>query len=332
MNFSQLLQQNRKKHKLSQQELAERINEHLSLSGKHTLTQASISAWELGRQVPSRTRENIVLAIADVLEIDRNRILDVWIKGKKTPALPDDQYIKNLQRWIKRAISECADKENTSPSIWLISPQELPALAESSKGKFEELWRPNLASGVIYNLLWVVDEDLASGNFKELYDYLSTIDKDLKFKHPNAHLRNYLLNPTGKVPASISEPLLYAFRGFRDKWEEAGDTHNFQVEWIELTESHMNSEGTIERWREILKRIGELEIFLKSRVALYRSPAPSFPSAATVMIAGTMSTWDDENVSHCYRWLTRDGVKKIEGLVNMFEDWCCWKVMKADGE
>lgn len=326
MNFPLLLKSNRKQKKISQGELAELVNQRLDLGHDNCLTQATISAWELGRQSPSQNREEVVREIATILEIDAKQLLDVWKTGKRSANHPDDQYLKDLRKWVARATSEFHKDNSYHPSIWMLGPRELPALIDDSTEKFEGTWKPNLAEGINYNLIWIADEEIKFDIFESLRKYLGEIDRDLESSYPDSKVNIYLLLPN-KVKASISESLLFAFLKQKDFWDSAQE-HRFRAEWIALSESSLRTRGAKEMWLEIFQELDEIltvNKFLDGRVALYRSPSEKrLSSAATIAMFATKANLEDKKSGHCYRWLDEEKVEALVKLVEKFEQWLSW--------
>jgi transcriptional regulator with XRE-family HTH domain len=95
-NLGKILKEARQRAGYSQTQLVDRVKENLGLEGACGLSQATLSAWETGRQVPSEYKDAHVKEIACLLDLD----LDIL-----TQPYEDEEVIPLTAEALEMALS-----------------------------------------------------------------------------------------------------------------------------------------------------------------------------------------------------------------------------------
>ena len=159
-----------------------------AVSAKAKVSQSSYSEWEQGRRLPESSREDAVLRLADTLRLDPTELLRALERERRAarsssrPCPTAETYLPAQERFLEECLA-AVPKDHTM-EIWLIGPETLPVLNEPSA---EQAWADNLALGINYKVVWLLDlvdphrlEDVLG----EVNETFNDIEDDLATKTP----------------------------------------------------------------------------------------------------------------------------------------------------
>jgi transcriptional regulator with XRE-family HTH domain len=191
--FSRTISEGRREAKLTQNEECTKVRKILrDRKVRITFTQATLSAWESGRQHPSQKMLPVVEAVADVLPltVDKKTLLNLvtthhLFRQGRRPDVSETQYLRDASSFIK--------SNNHNIDIWIVGPTRLPIVVSE---EIRQTWVINLRFGVNYNIIWILDllDDATLSAITETLAYISeTLDKStLTTSNHHGKITHYL--------------------------------------------------------------------------------------------------------------------------------------------
>jgi transcriptional regulator with XRE-family HTH domain len=181
--FGDALRAARERLRLAQADVCAAVNDRLTRAGlKDTLRQATLSAWERGKQRPAPEREDQLRVLAEVLKLDfeaLHSLLDDnnhFSRGRHRLHTPQEaHYIEEAQGFI--------EAQAYAVDLWFIGPTRLPVVASE---RIRGSWIDNIHKGVNYNLLWFLDLldrasfSMTTQRLAEIADAISRFDVEPK--------------------------------------------------------------------------------------------------------------------------------------------------------
>jgi len=181
--FGEEIRQARKRLKLKQKQVCDEVTSFIKNNtsdkkkkGKQLkLKQVTLSAWELGRQVPDVEWRSVVLeALEKVLQLKIDYMTTLIQEYEDTSRLPG-VYVMDEERYL-REIDRLVDNHRDKLSLWFIGPHSLPVLKSE---KIRARWIDNIGRGVKYNVLWFLDQ-IPGNRFNELIAVMREIEMDIE--------------------------------------------------------------------------------------------------------------------------------------------------------
>jgi transcriptional regulator with XRE-family HTH domain len=315
--FAELLKTSRIRAGTTQTELCKKVNEALRLSAADgPLTQATLSAWESGRQMPSPTKRSQLVEIARQIKIELDT-LDAVLGGHLDPKidLPDDAYAADVRQWVSNARGEDGDQAD-APQIWFLSPQYLPAFSDRSDG-IKTLWKENLEAGVHYHLLWLREEIRAANVFEKLDQFLTHLADTKPNREKGGVVNVYFVRQSG---AKLTTGQQLCDRAFVSKAKAANSSSGAEdalVQWRDLGTLSATEQLDAEIKDALQRWTGPLQ----SRLAVYVPSAKSIEAPqACLLLTDTRATMRGP-LERSYRWLSEKDAEELHGLVLDLELW-----------
>jgi len=147
----------RKERNLLQEELAARLG----------VRQATLSAWEVGRQMPTSVHFNKLVTNLELpeTEVSKLRKLYARLSMPELSGEPTEQTVRLAKTEADGAFGECRY------DLWLLGPSTLPVIDNRA---IQDIWAKQLTNGVNYWIVWFVDK-LENSKLREVENALLNV-------------------------------------------------------------------------------------------------------------------------------------------------------------
>ncbi len=142
--FSKKLSASRKQVGLTQSQLVARLAEK-----QVKVSQASLSQWEKGNQLPSPDKSLLYRALAEVLDVPVEELIEAYQSQSRSMdviGIPESQVLQDAQKFVQG--------HNHELDIWVLGPSMLPVMESQA---VRDAWVENLNKGASYYILWFLD-------------------------------------------------------------------------------------------------------------------------------------------------------------------------------
>jgi len=276
----------------SQQELCDEVNRRLNRAGEgEKLTQATLSAWETGRQSPSEASLIYIETIFELLKLDKTELEALMRQEAEVPLRPDNLYVNQVKEWLETVPSDPGQVK-----VWFIAPNNFPAF---SSHEIFELWVHNLKQGIEYNLLIIVNWLTDPNSFQQLATLLEGLSRRLGDSPWSVNL--YVYHSESIPSKGNAEEFLLDFQEIQTMAAKLNQGRSVQAVRIQKPPPE-------DLWLSIARAtpdFGRLVVFLPP---FFEAPA------ASLLLTSTSSTFNSGETPF-YRWLNRDACREMRRIV-----------------